>query len=189
MKSFLKIFFASFIALVVFSVIVFIIGIWLISSALQPSKPDIGSKGVLVLDLTKDYPEQAKTNPLSALSSDPSDDVPGLYDVIRMLHYAKTDSTIKGLYIKAGNNDNGFASSEELRNAVLDFKQSKKFVIAYGEAIDQKSYFVSTAADKIYCHPNGGVDWDGFSVTYLFMKGLLDKLGIEPQVFYAGKFK
>lgn len=189
MKSFLKIFFASFIALVVFSVIVLVIGIWLISSALQPSKPDLGSKGVLVLDLTKDYPEQAKTNPLSALSSDPSDDVPGLYDVIRMLHYAKTDTTIKGLYIKAGNNENGFASSEELRNAIIDFKQSKKFVIAYGEAIDQKSYFVSTAADKIYCHPNGGVDWDGFSVTYLFMKGLLDKLGIEPQVFYAGKFK
>ena len=189
MKSFLKIFFASFIALIVFSVLVFVIGLWLIGSALQTSKPDLGSKGVLVLDLTKDYPEQAKDNPLSSLSGDPSNDIPGLYDVVRMLHYAKTDSTIKGLYIKAGNNENGFASSEELRNAVLDFKQSRKFVIAYGEAIDQKSYYVSTAAEKIYCHPNGGVDWDGFSVTYLFMKGLLDKLGIEPQVFYAGKFK
>src|SRR5919197_5343942 len=132
MKSFLKIFFASFIALIVFSVLVFVIGLWLIGSALQPSKPDLGSKGVLVLDLTKDYPEQAKDDPPSSLSGDPSNDIPGLYDVIRMLHYAKTDSTIKGLYIKAGNNENGFASSEELRNAVLDFKQSKKFVIAYG---------------------------------------------------------
>jgi protease-4 len=93
------------------------------------------------------------------------------------------------LYIKAGDNENGFSSSEELRNAILDFGQSKKFVIAYGEAMDQKSYYVSTAADKIYCHPNGGVDWGGFSVTLLFMKGLLDKLGIEPQVFFAGKFK
>jgi len=189
MKSFIKIFFASFIALIIFSILVFVIGLWLISSALQPSKPDLGSKGVLVLDLTKDYPEQAKDNPLSSLSGDPSNDIPGLYDVVRMLHYAKTDSTIKGLYIKAGNNENGFASSEELRNAVLDFKRSRKFVIAYGEALDQKSYYVSTAADKVYCHPNGGVDWDGLSITYLFMKGLLDKLGIEPQVFYAGKFK
>jgi protease-4 len=71
----------------------------------------------------------------------------------------------------------------------MDFKKSKKFVIAYGEALDQKSYYVSTAADEIYCHPNGGVDWDGFSITYIFIKGLLDKLGIEPQVFFAGKFK
>jgi len=189
MRTFLKIFFASFIALVVFSVIVFLIGLWLVSSALTPSKPDIGSKGVLVLDLSKSFPEQARQNPLNSLSGDPTNNVPGLYDVIRMLHYAKSDSSIRGLYIKAGNNENGFSSSEELRNAVLDFKQSKKFVIAYGEAMDQKSYFVSTSADKIYCHPNGGVDWSGFSVTFLFLKGLLDKLGIEPQVFYAGKFK
>jgi protease-4 len=71
----------------------------------------------------------------------------------------------------------------------LILKESKKFVIAYGETLDQKSYYVSTAADKVYCHPQGGIDWDGFSVTLMFMKGLLDKLGVEPQVFYAGKFK
>ena len=189
MKSFLKIFFASFVALIVFTVIALVIGFLILSSALQPSKPDLGSKGVLVLDLSVAYNEQEKDNPLSSLSGDVSSNTPGLYDVVRMLHYAKTDSTIKGLYIKAGYNANGFASSEELRKAILDFKQSKKFVIAYGETMDQKSYYVSTAADKVYCHPNGGIDWDGFSVTYLFMKGLLDKLGIEPQVFYAGKFK
>lgn len=189
MRTFLKIFFASFVALVVFSIIVLLVGVWIISSALTPSKPDIGSKAVLVLDLSKDYPEQAKDNPISSLSGDPTNNVPGLYDVIRMLHYAKTDSSIRGLYIKADDNENGFGSSEELRNAILDFKQSKKFVIAYGKAMNQRSYYVATAADKIYCHPNGGVDWGGFSVTLLFMKGLLDKLGIEPQVFYAGKFK
>ncbi len=189
MKSFIKIFFASFIALLIFSLIVFFIGMWLIGSAFEASKPDIGSKAVLVLDLSKDFKEQGKENPVGSLTGDPSEDVPGLYDVVRMLHFAKTDSTIKGIYIKASDNANGFGSSEELRKAILDFKQSKKFVIAYGEAMDQKSYYVSTAGDKIYCHPNGGVDWDGFSLTLLFMKGLLDKLGIEPQVFYAGKFK
>ena len=188
-ESFIKIFFASFLALLVFCLISFFIGIWLIGSALQPSKPDIGSKAVLVLDLSKNYQEQEKENPIGSLTSDPSNDIPGLYDVVRMLHYAKTDSAIKGIYIKAGDNANGFGSSEELRKAILDFKQSKKFVIAYGEAMDQKSYYVATAADKIYCHPDGGVDWDGFSVTLVFMKGLLDKLGIEAQVFYAGKFK
>jgi len=185
MKSFLKIFFASFLALIIFSGIIVIVSIWL----LQPPKTQVGSKGVLVLDLTTGYNEQEKNNPLASISGDESAGNPGLYDVVRMLHYAKTDSSIKGLYIKCGMNANGFASSEELREAVLDFKESNKFVVAYGETIDQKSYYVSTAADKIYCHPQGGMDWDGFSVTYLFMKGLLDKLGIEPQVFYAGKYK
>jgi len=189
MKSFIKIFFASFLALLIFSAIIFFIALWLIGSALQPSKPDIGSKAVLVLDLNKEYREQEKENPIGSITSDPSNDIPGLYDVVRMLHYAKTDSAIKGIYIKAGDNANGFGSSEELRKAILDFKQSKKFVIAYGETMDQKSYYVSTAANKVYCHPNGGIDWDGFSVTLFFMKGLLDKLGIEAQVFYAGKFK
>lgn len=189
MKSFLKIFFASFIALVVFSVIVTIIGFWLLTSALQPDKPYIGSKGVLVLDLSQMYNEQEKENPLASLAGDEENGSPGLYDVIRMLHYAKSDSAIKGLYIKAERNLNGFASSEELRKAVLDFKEGNKFVIAYGETMDQKAYYVATAADKVYCHPQGGIDWDGFSITLLFMKGLLDKLGIEPQVFYAGKYK
>ena len=106
--SFIKIFFASFLALLIFTLIVFFIGMWLIGSALQPTKPDIGSKAVLVLDLSKNYQEQAKENPIGSITSDPSNDVPGLYDVVRMLHYAKTDSAIKGIYIKASDNANGF---------------------------------------------------------------------------------
>lgn len=189
MKSFMKLFFASFLALIIFTIIVLVIGMAVIGFALQPTKPDLGSKGVLVLDLSSGFNEQAKDNPLASITGDASDNAPGLYDIIRMLHYAKTDTTIKAVYLKAGYNANGYAASEELRKALLDFKESKKMVLAYGEAMDQKSYYVATAADKIYCHPNGGIDWDGFSVTLLFMKGLLDKLGVEPQVFFAGKFK
>ena len=185
----MKLFFASFLALIIFTAIVLIVGLAVIGFALQPTKPDLGSKGILVLDLSSTFNEQAKDNPLASITGDASGNAPGLYDIIRMLHYAKTDTTIKAVYIKAGYNANGYAASEELRKAILDFKESKKMVLAYGEAMDQKSYYVATAADKIYCHPNGGIDWDGFSVTLLFMKGLLDKLGIEPQVFFAGKFK
>jgi len=189
MKSFFKIFFASLLALVIFTVIGVLILLYIIGNATQPSKPDIGSKGLLVLDLGANFKEQTKDNPLTWITGDPSDDVPGLYDVVRMLHYAKYDSSIKGLYIKAGWNSNGFATNEELRQAILDFKQSKKFVIAYGEVFSQKDYYVATAADKIYCNPSGGVEWDGFSAKLYFLKGLLDKLEIEPEVFYAGKFK
>ena len=190
MKSFFKIFFASLLAILVFTIIGVLILIFIIAGAATPEKPYIGSKGVLVLDLGMNFNEQPKDNTFNSLvGGDPADDVPGLYDVVRMLHYAKYDSTIKGLYIKAGMNGNGFATSEELRQAVLDFKQSKKFVIAYGEVFTQKDYYVATAADKIYCNPSGGVDWGGFSVKLFFLKNLLDKLEIEPEVFFAGKFK
>lgn len=188
MKTFFKIFFASFLALIVFTVLGVVILLYMIGNA-GPARPVTGLKGVLVLNLGATYNEQEKNNPLNDITGDVNSDVPGLYDVVRILHYAKSDTAIKGVYIKAGYNMNGFATCEELRQAVLDFKQSKKFVIAYGEVFSQKDYYVATAADKIYCNPQGGVEWRGFSAKLYFVKGLLDNLGIEPEIFYAGKFK
>lgn len=189
MSSFLKIFFAALVALIVFSIAIFFGISILIGTASSPSKPDIGSKAVLVLDLNQPFMEQARNNPVNNFFGDPSSDIPGLYDMVRLIRYAKSDSAIKGIYIKAGDNENGYAASEELRQALVDFKKSKKFVMAYGSIIPERAYYVAMVADKIYCNPAGGVEWDGFSVDLLFMKGLLDKLEINPQVFYAGKFK
>ena len=189
MRSFLKIFFASLLALFIFTLIGIFIGVWFIAKASQPDKPELGSKGLLVLDLTVAYPEQAKNNPLAAFSSSEENSIPSLQEVVSLLHHAKTDTTIKGLFIKADNNPNGFAASEELRAAVKDFKESKKFVVAYGEVITQKAFYVASIADKVYCHPSGGLEFDGFSSNLYFVKGLLDKLEIEPEIFYAGKFK
>ncbi|HWB24488.1 MAG TPA: signal peptide peptidase SppA [Chitinophagaceae bacterium] len=188
MKTFFKIFFASLLALVVFTVIGVIVLLYIIGNA-GPGRPVTGSNGVLLVDLSLTFKEQEKSNPLYDITGDVSGDVPGLYDAVRMMHYAKTDTSIKGILIKAGGNMNGFATSEELRQAILDFKQSGKFVIAYGEVFSQKDYYVATAANKIYCNPQGGVEWMGFSAKLYFLKGLLDNLGIEPEIFYAGKFK
>ncbi|MEO8712357.1 MAG: signal peptide peptidase SppA [Parafilimonas sp.] len=189
MRSFLKIFFAALVALIVFSIAIFFALSLVIGSATSPSKPDIGTKGVLVLDLNQPFAEQAKVDVLNNFFGDHTKDVPGLYDVVRMIRYAKTDSAIKGIYIKAGDNENGYAASEELRQALIDFKKSKKFIIAYGNIIPERAYYVATLADKIYCNPAGGVEWNGFSVDEMFLKGLLDKLEIKPEIFYAGKFK
>jgi protease-4 len=106
-----------------------------------------------------------------------------------MIAFAKGDSAIKGIYIKCEENANGFAASEEIRNAIIDFKQSKKFVIAYGDVISQKAYYVANVADKVYCNPQGTMEWKGMATTLMFLKGTLEKLEIEPQIFYAGKFK
>jgi protease-4 len=96
---------------------------------------------------------------------------------------------VKGLYLRLNGNGNGFASSEELIVAFRDFKSSGKFIYAFGDYIDQRAYFTAIMANKIYCHPQGIMQWQGMSVEYVFFKSLIDKLEIKPQIFYAGKFK
>ena len=189
MKAFFKSFFASFLALVVFAILGIFLLIGFIASVTTSDKPFVGSKAVLVLDLSGKFNEQSHDNPFSALIKETDKETPSLYDLVRMIHHAKSDSSVKGIYILCGNNANGFAASEEIRKALLDFKLSKKFIIAYGEAVSQKGYYVGNTADKLYCHPQGGVDWGGFSSNLMFLKGMLDKLEIQPQIFYAGKFK
>lgn len=189
MRSFFKIFFASFLALIVFMLVGVLIVLAMIASATSDKKPFLGSKGVLMIDLTKEYKEQKNDNPVNTLRGNADENVPGLYDVIRMIAYAKKDSSVKGIYIKGDDNANGFAASEEIRNALIDFKQSKKFIIAFGDVMSQKAYYVASAADKVYCNPKGTLDWRGMESTLFFLKGTLEKLEIEPQIFYAGKFK
>lgn len=189
MRTFFKIFFASLLALIVFVFIGFIIAAAMISGAASGEKPEVGNKAVLVVDLTKEYKEQKEDNPLNILMRNTDENVPGLFDVVRMIDYAKSDSSIKGIYIKCDDNANGFASSEELRNALLSFKQSHKFIIGFGDVISQKAYYVASAADKLYCNPKGTLEWRGLETTLFFLKGALEKLEIEPQIFYAGKFK
>jgi protease-4 len=109
--------------------------------------------------------------------------------MIKLIDHAKTDANVKGIYILASNNSNGFGASEELRKALLDFRKSKKFVVAYGETISQKGYAIANVAQKIFVHPQGGLEWAGFSSNLIFLKGMLDKLEIKPQIIYAGKFK
>ena len=165
--------------------------VWIagITSSLTADKPAVGSKAVLYLDLGQSINEQAKENPLAGLNGDDQYATPGLYDMVRLIKYAKTDSSIKAIYIKCADNGNGFATSDELRDALLDFKTSKKMIYAYADVISQRAYYVANVADKIYCNPKGGVEWKGFALQYMFFKQALDKLGIEPQIFYAGKFK
>ena len=189
MRGFFKSFFAALLALLVFTVIVVVILIGVAGGLLSPSKPEVGAKAVLVLDLSQTFREQSQDNPLSDLGSEDQYDVPGLYDVVRLVRYAMTDSAVKGIYIKCNNDPNGFATNEELRHALVEFKKSGKFIIAYGEGITQKAYYVATAADKIYCNPKGDLEWKGFASEMLYLKTALQKLEIDPQVFYAGKFK
>jgi len=189
MKSFFKIFIASLLALIVFTILGVMVLIGLAASASSSDKPVIGTDAVLVLDLSKPYKETVQENPFASLTTDGDFEIPSLFEMVRLIEHAKKDANVKGIYILASSNANGFAASEEIRKALLDFRKSKKFVVAYGETITQKGYSVANVAQKIFVHPQGGLEWAGFSSNLLFLKGMLDKLEIKPQIFYAGKFK
>jgi len=189
MRGFFKSFFAALLALTVFTVIAVLLLLTIVGGLLSPGRPDIGHKGVLVVDLDQSYKEQVQDNPLSDLGSEDQYDIPGVYDVVRLIRHASRDSSIRGVYLKCNGDPNGFATNEEIRIALVNFRKSGKFVYAYGEGISQKAYYVASMADRIYCNPKGEVEWKGFSAATLYLKGALQKLEIDPQIFYAGKFK
>ncbi len=188
MRNFFKIFFACLLALVIFTILAFFFFVAAVGGLTSKDKPMIASRSVLVLDLSQHFAEQVQRDPLNFFSNE-SRDVPGLYDMVRLIQSAKTDKNISGIYILANGNGNSYAASEEIRNALVDFKTSNKFILAHGDIMSQTSYSVANIADKIYVSPMGFLEWSGYSVEYIFLKGMLEKLDIEPQIFYAGKFK
>ncbi len=189
MRSFLKFFLASFVALIVFSILSFFFMLMLFARMGASNKVVIGNNAVLVLDLSRPLPEMRTDNFASQLDPGGAGDVPGLFEAVQFIRDAAFDDRVKGIYIKADANGNGFAGSEELRRAVTEFRKSGKFVYAYAENMSQNAYYIASAANKIYVHPKGGVDFMGYSMEMMYLKGLLEKLDIEPQIFYNGKFK
>ncbi|TMI92321.1 MAG: signal peptide peptidase SppA [Bacteroidetes bacterium] len=189
MGGFFKMFFASLLALIIFSVIGFFLFLVLIAGLAKSDAPLVEKNSVLVINIGQSFQEQKQESPLATFSSNDELSVPGVYDVVRLIQKATKDEKIKGIYLQSGINPNGFATSEEIRNALLAFKRSGKFIIAYSEMMNQKSYHIANVANKVYVNPKGFFDWAGFSSELLFLKGTLEKLDIEPQIFYAGKFK
>ena len=187
MKSFFKGFFSSLLALVVFFGIMLLIFFGVIGAMVASETISVENKTILVIDLADDFSDRKKEDPFEELAK--GEAKPDLQNVIELLNHAAGDSLVKGIYLKLNGHGNGFASSTELRNALLDFKKSGKKIWAYGEYIDQRALATASMADKIYCHPQGVVQWQGMSVEYVFFKALIDKLEIKPQIFYAGKFK
>ncbi|HRN47907.1 MAG TPA: signal peptide peptidase SppA [Niabella sp.] len=189
MKSFFKTFFAALLAFFVFWLIVFFFFMGIAASTFSKQAPLIPEKSVLTINLENRYDEIPKSDYQSMLKSKSIDEPPGLYDVIRLIKKAKDDKKISGILLEAGENSNGFAASDEIREALKDFKTSGKFIIAYSDAMSQRAYSIANIANKVYVSPKGFFEWVGYSVNYTFIKGTLDKLEIKPQIFYAGKFK
>ncbi len=191
MKEFFKMFFASLFAMIVAGVIVVGLTIGMVvavSKSITDNKNKIVSGNILVVDLSKHIHEGSENNSLAFLSKGGAYEA-GLYDICKSLSKAKKDNEIKGVYIKLSSSPNGWATLQQLRASIEDFKSSGKFVFAYGEDISQGAYFVATAADSIYLNPAGNIELKGFATVMAFFKGALEKLELQPEIFYAGKFK
>ncbi len=191
MKQFFKFVFATILGLFLFCLLSIFILAGIASAAGKEKVAKVEANSVLKLDLNYSIPEKSNDNPFAGIdvfNTTPKKAV-GLTEIRASIKKAKEDANIKGIYIEMGINDNGYATLESIRQALLDFKKSGKFVYAYGEVVSQKSYYLATAADKIFVNPNGGLELKGFGREIMYFKGMFDKLGIEVQDFHCGSYK
>ncbi|HYG40067.1 MAG TPA: signal peptide peptidase SppA [Cytophagales bacterium] len=189
--KFLKYVLATFVGLILFSLITFLILVGIIGSVASEKEVEIADKSVLHLKLDKPIVERASDDPLSELEIGAfgGKGSIGLIETKEAIEKAKTDPKIKGIFLDINYVITGFASIEEIRNSLIDFKESGKFLIAYGEIYSEGGYYLASVADKIFLNPMGELELNGLTAELLFFKGTLDKLGIQPQIFKVGEFK
>ena len=196
MKQFLKFTLASmlgiFLSFILFF-IAFLIFMTIVIAALQTKKiEEIPSDSVLEIQLNYLVPDRSyqSFSPIMSFPFVSAKKQIGLPELIDNIKKAKSDYRVKGLYL---NLDNfvcgGIATVEAVRRELADFKKSGKFIVAYGDYISQKAYYMASIANKIYIEPDGFLDFRGFSIETMFFKNTLDKLEIEPQIFQAGEYK
>jgi protease-4 len=191
MKQFFKFVLATVVGIIIASVIPLILIVGLIAAAGSDKEVDVDANSVLHVKF--DYPinERTPNNPLANLGFlglDGEKSV-GLNDILSSIKKAKTDNNIKGIFLDESYMMSGQATTEEIRNALIDFKKSKKFIIAYSEIYTQGFYYLASVADKVYINPKGIIEFRGFSSEVTFLKGALDKLGIEAQIIKVGTYK
>ena len=192
MKKFFKYLFASWLGSLLAFGTLLLIGILVISAiskGLKKSQDDIAKEGVLLLDFNLPIPELTNNASQGNMLSFSTGPTIGLNDYVHYIKEAKTNDKIKGIYIKTGLVMNGSATIEVLQKAIDDFKTSGKFVIAYSDNYTQKGYQLSLAADSIFVNPIGKILLLGYAVESPFFKKMLDKYGIDAQVFHVGDFK
>ncbi len=158
-------------------------------AATSDTKPSIKDGTVLRIDLTGSLYERSQDNPFAKLLKSQIADKQGLDDMLKAIRVAKNNDKIKGIYIEGGALGADFASLEELRKALVDFKTSKKFIVAYADVYTQGSYYIASTADKVLLNPNGMLDWHGIASQPIFYTDLLKKVGVKMQVFKVGTYK
>lgn len=193
MKDFLKFTLATVTGIILSSIVLFIIGMVTLFGIVSTADTEtiVKKNSVMMLDLNGVLVERTQESPLGILSQLFSDDsnTYGLDDILSSIKKAKENENIKGIYLQASMLGTSYASLQEIRNALLDFKESGKFIIAYGDSYTQGLYYLSSVADKVLLNPKGMIEWKGIASAPLFYKDLLQKIGVEMQIFKVGTYK
>lgn len=190
MKDFLKFTLATVTGIILTSVVMFVIGIVTVFSLVSASDSEVTVKknSVMMLDLKGQLVERSSKNIFKELFSN-EDPTYGLDDILSSIKKAKENEDIKGIYLEASSLGASFASLQEIRNALKDFKTSGKFIVAYSDGYSQGLYYLSSVADKVLLNPKGMIEWRGLASQPIFFKDLLSKIGVEMQIFKVGTYK
>lgn len=194
MRQFFKFMLASMAGLILTSLIFIFIGFIIIASVIsfaEKEEVSINSKTILHLKFDEPIPERSPAGPFtfSRTSFMETTHTPGILETIDLIEKAADDENISGILLDLSDVPSGMATLEEIRESLVRFRESKKFIIAYGETFSQKAYYLATVADEICINPEGSIDFKGLTGGVVFIKGLLDKLDVNAQIIRHGKYK
>lgn len=190
MKDFIKNVLATMVGMFGFFIVMGVIGMMSIIGMIASGNAaqNVEKNSVFVLNLSGTISEQGSENPLSMFTGDNSLNS-GLNDILSAIKKAKANDDIKCIYIEAGALMTNYATLQEIRNALADFRKSGKWIVAYGDFYTQGAYYVASVADKVYINPKGIVDWHGIGAQTMFYKDFMAKFGVKWQVVKVGTFK
>ena len=190
MKDFFKYVAATVVGVILFGIILTFFGILSIVGMITSGQAttNVSKNSVMVLKLDGIMEEQAGSNILGTLTGEQSSAL-GLQEILSAIKKAKTNENIKGIYIEGGVLASSPASLQEIRNALLDFKKSGKWIVAYADIYTQGTYYIASVADKVWMNPSGQLDWHGMGANPMYVKDLLKKFGVKVQTIKVGKYK
>lgn len=190
MKDFIKNVLATMVGMFGFFIVMGVIGMMSIIGmiASDNAAQNVEKNSVFVLNLSGTISEQGSENPLSMFTGDNSLNS-GLNDILSSIKKAKANDDIKGIYIEAGALAANYATLQEIRNALADFRKSGKWIVAYGDFYTQGAYYVASVANKVYINPKGAIDWHGIGAQTMFYKDFMAKFGVKWEVVKVGTFK
>ncbi len=187
--NFLKTFLASCLGTLVALALLVFLTIGFIAGLSDEKAVQVSDNSVLHLRLEAPITELELDDPLAEVFPAAADQSIGLLRLKQVIRHAKTDPKIEGIYLNTSMAMTGIASLKELRESILEFRESGKWVVAYADFFTEGGYYLATAADKIYMYPEGQAEFNGLATEVMFFKKLLDKLEVNPQIFRVGDFK
>lgn len=194
--TFLKTFWAALLAFVVANILIGVLGVMIFAGVVTVLSSDspitVNTNSILKIDLKDAITDAPDISPMGIIDFTTMKIKTSntLLEVLNAIEYAAVDSNIKGIYLEINSGAPiSLANCEELREALVKFKESGKFIVSYSEVYSQGKYYLASVSDKIYMNPEGGMSWQGMASNVMFYKGLLDKLGVQPEVLRHGSFK